>query len=501
MLIKGCTVFFKRNFHKNLDVGIVGCRIDRVGKDIPPHEGEKVIECDHRNLLIPGFNDSHSHMAAYGIYLTRPRLEGIRSYEELLDKVEETVRDYEKGKIVIFEGFDQSEWDVPKIPERRELDKVAPLNPIILRRVCGHLAVANSLALSLLPSNLKGIDWDRGIMYEWVPLNINRIFPLDFEELKLAVLKAQEEMISLGITSVSEFGDRNSFKVYQELERNRQLKVRVNFNFYERDMIYLNEVGIQTGFGNQRLRLGGIKIFMDGSVGAETAAFFERYRDGRRGRLLMSEKKLAELFEKAEKAQLRLLIHAIGDRAIGRVLKVAASTFVGGNLLRHRIEHAEFILEEQMDAVSKLGLYLSVQPNFVVRWGNPGGLYEERLGAYRGLNSNRIGSLLRKGIKIAFGSDSMPPGPLLGIKGALRHPIEEERIDLLDAIRLYSEAGALLTGEEDQKGKIEEGMLADLVIYEKSPFNNRDVDETFAPSLVIIGGEIVLASGSFKTGR
>lgn len=491
MIIRGCEVFFKRSFHSDLQVGLNGAYIDRIGERIERYKNEKILDCERGGILLPGFNDAHTHLATHGLYLTRPRLERVHSPKEALEMVRETIRKHEKGELVIFEGFDESAWDPKRKLTKEELDEVAPLNPVILRRICGHMAIANSLALALLPIDAKGVDRDNGSMYEWVPLNINEYFPPDFETWKMAILVAQEKMINLGITSVTEFGGGVQFKAYQEILNSRQLKIRVNFNFYEKNRKYVERLGICSGFGNVRLRLGGVKTFLDGSVGARTAAFFLRYRDGGKGRLLISLEKLENLFLWAEKHGIQLLLHAIGDRAIDRILRATSSLLKGVNPLRHRIEHAEFISQDEIEQVSRLGLYLSMQPNFVRRWGLKSGLYENALGSERGLNSNPYGSILRKGIPFAFGSDAMPPGPIWGIWGAIMHPIERERLTEEEAIDAYTRGGALFSGEENIKGEIKKGMLADLAIFEDNPFEVLSPEEEIFPSYVIIDGEIV----------
>jgi len=502
MIITGCRVFIEGSLREDLEVGIRGPYIDRIGERIERYGNEEVIRCKKDSVLLPGFNDAHTHLAMYGLYLMRPRLENLKSPEEALEVIRETVREHEKGELLIFEGFDESEWKPTRLLSREELDKVAPLNPVILRRICGHMAVANSLALALLPSDAKGVDWDSGHMYEWIPLNINQIFPPDLETWKLAILVAQEKMIDLGVTSVTEFGSGVQFKAYEELLDSEQLKVRVNFNFYEKDRKSMANLGLISRFGNSKLRVGGIKVFVDGSVGAGTAAFFKKYQDGKRGRLLLSYEKLKNIFLFAEEHGIQLLIHAIGDRAIDLVLRSASGALKGGNPLRHRIEHAEFISQEQIRKASKLGLYISMQPNFVWRWGLEGELYEKALGKERGLGSNPFKSIIKEGIPLAFGSDAMPPGPLYGIKGAIAHPLERERLTLKEAIAAYTRGGAMFSFEDDLKGEIKKGMFADLVIIDGEclkDLTSRDDLKNFNPPWVIIGGEIVKGLQKIKS--
>jgi len=427
------------------------------------------LEYSGEYMLLPAFVDAHCHLHAYGIDLNRPSLEGFSSLRDVLEYIGTFVSEREK-KLYVFVDFDQSRWKEGRLPSRQELDRVAPNRPVILRRVCGHVAVGNSRALELLPEGVDGVDRDTGVMVEDVPLNLERYFPPDEREIEEGILRGQREYMKLGVASVHEFGSPRTFRIYRKLEREGKLNLRVYHSFYRRYLGALAEAGLSTGFGSIHLRIGGIKAFADGSVGARTAAFFEPYEGtDASGILLLNSEEIEELVRGAENAGFQVIIHAIGDRAIEEVLEGFRKALSTGNPLRHRIEHFEFPLERSIGAARELEIYLSVQPNFVARWGREGGMYENFLGEKRWRRNNPFRTLCESGLKVAFGSDSMPPSPFLGLSGAVRHPVESERLEAERAISLYTEGGALFSFEEDIKGKLSEGYLADLLILKGRP--------------------------------
>ncbi len=457
--------FIDGKFEENVTIRILGNRIASVTRERFPGLGS-YLSVGPGYAVLPAFVDTHTHMMGRGLHLIRPKLDGAASLKDALDIVRTAAEEYDLSEVIVVEGYDESMWPEGRAPTRQELDEVAPARPVILRRVCGHIGVANSKALSMLPDNTPGVDRRGGLLVEAVPINITRYFPPTKSELEKALAAAQSEFISLGIATVGEFGKREFIKIYQNALSRGELKLRVYYSYYLELFDSLYRLGLQTGFGNDRLRIGGIKLFADGSVGARTAAFFDPYQDDPEnfGQLFMDARKITEVVRQAEEAGLQVIIHAIGDRAIEAAIDgISGGTNGKDNMLHHRIEHFEFPTRGQIERAANLNIRVSVQPNFAAKWGVPAGMYEKRLGKERMFRNNPVKSLLDAGVKFAFGSDAMPPSPSLGIKSALMHPIGRERIDLETAIRLYTEAAQELMFMPGI-GKIQRGYLADLVV-------------------------------------
>ncbi len=457
--------FVNGKFEENITVRIVGDRIASVTKERLPGFGG-YLSIGPGYALLPAFVDTHTHMMGRGLHLIRPKLDRATSLREALEIIEAAAKEYDLAETIIIEGYDESNWPEGRAPTRQELDKVAPARPVVIRRVCGHIGVANSKALSMIPEGTPGVDRRGGLLVEAVPINITRYFPPTDAELENALSAAQDEFFALGIGTVSDFGKMEFMKVYQDAFRRKKLKLRVYYSYYLELFDSIQSLGLQSGFGNNYLRIGGIKLFADGSVGARTAAFFDPYEDDPEnfGELFLDAKRITEIVRDAEEAGVQVIIHAIGDRAIEAAIDgISRGTNGRDNLLHHRIEHFEFPTKGQIERAASLNIRVSIQPNFAARWGVPGGMYEKRLGKERMFRNNPIKSLIDAGVRFAFGSDAMPPSPSLGIKAAMMHPIARERIDLETGIRLYTEAAQELMFMPGV-GKIQRGYFADFVV-------------------------------------
>jgi predicted amidohydrolase YtcJ len=232
-------------------------------------------------------------------------------------------------------------------------------------------------------------------------------------------------------------------------------------------------LGLATGFGDNLFRLGGVKTFIDGSLGAQTAAITQPYNDmmTTNGMILVNEDEYRFILETSNKLGLQVNTHAIGDRAIDLVLRCHEHES-GKNLvtqLRHSIIHAEFFASPFLQRTKKIGMLLLMQPNFVHRWGLPGGMYDMRLGPKRAKQLNNFRHILDAGIHVAFGSDCMPMNPLYGIYAATTHPNPATRITTEEALRCYTIDAAYASFEEKEKGSLAEGKLADFIVLSENP--------------------------------
>jgi len=436
--------------------------------------------------VIPGFTDSHTHLLARGIALQRIELNDCPSLNECLERLYEA----RHCPVIFGSNWDESKWQPNEIDRLNKslLDKISRDKPVIMRRVCGHFAVVNTRALKLIPRHWRIVQPKTGRLYEDVVLNLNEIFIPDEEMLKTGLKLATNEALSKGITSIHEITNAPGFRIYQKMHHYLKLRVAVYL-----PLKYLNRVislGLSSGLGDDLLKFAGIKIFMDGSIGAQTAAVSRPYRGTKkRGQLLLSLHSLKEAVRLAEGAGIQLMVHAIGDRATGEVLKVFKENIGKKNPLRHRLEHIEILNDNLIHEIARLNLIASMQPNFVKRWQNPGGMYESLLGErYQGMNPFK--RLLKADIKLIFGSDCMPLGPLWGIEGAVGHPANIDRLGIFEALRLYTEKPAYATFDEEKKGTLQPGRFADLVILDKNPLKEEPISRVKI-LMVFLGGKVV----------
>ena len=449
----------------------------RLPKGIPRFDLKK-------KYVIPGFTDCHTHLVATGIEMQRLDLSTCRSLDDCLQRISAQAK---KRKLVFASNWDENSWrfDDSTRLNRRTLDRISRSKPIIMRRICGHYAVVNTCALQRIPRNWKIVDRRNGLLYEDVALNLNDIFMPTDEMLTKAVRLGTNKALQLGITSVHEISIPRRFRILQKLRH----KLRVRFAVYlpEKHHKSVIETGLRTGYGDDWLKFAGTKIYVDGSLGARTAALWHSFTNSRRrGNILVSKNALSKLLQSAENNGIQLMIHSIGDRATSTVLDVLRKHTQSGNPLRHRIEHLEILAAESVADIAGLKIIASMQPNFVHRWQNPEGMYHRILGN-RYLRMNCFKSLLNAHVKVVFGSDCMPLGPIYGVKGAVGHPSECGRLHIADALRLYTEAGPYATFDEKKKGRIESGHFADLVILNKNPLEEQNLNSLRVEAVMVNG--------------
>ena len=457
-------------------------------------------------FLCPGFNDSHTHLLYMAAKSKDVSLEKVQSPKEAIEKIKERVKVTPKGKWVLGDRWDESNWDDKRYLTLAELDEIAPDNPLYILRVCGHMAVVNSLGLKELD-----ISWDEpdleidqetkkptGVIAS--PLSHRVVdspkLKKTQEDLDEAITIANELANSLGITSITENLSIMGVKSYISARNRNELTIRVNMNIPRLAFDHYLEAGLKSGFGDEILKLGGVKIFTDGSIGARTAKLSEAYFDdsSTSGDFYIEKDVFQETIRKAIENDWQTATHAIGDEAIDLVLdtfeKINKPEII--TVGRHRIEHAEYLLEEQLKRANKLGIVLSMQPNFPGRWGRPGQLYEIRLGSERYKLLNNFRKIIDSKAKVSFGSDNMPLSPLFGIWSVVTHPIDDIKITVEEAICLYTLDAAYSSFEENIKGSLEVGKLADFVVLEKNLYQiEPDIIKDVQVLMTFLGGELV----------
>jgi predicted amidohydrolase YtcJ len=484
-------------------------KIAAVGKrdEFATPDGAEVIDAGGKTVL-PGLIDAHTHFLNMGIRMIREvDLANTRSLSEAVVKVKERVARVEPGEWVLGRGWDDSKWIEKRFINKDDLDNFSQGNPIVLTRICGHLVTLNSKALEtagIIESTgdppggevEKGPDGKpTGILKDARQL-VNRYIPPISEETSIEGLsKACRYALSLGCTGIHDAGIAGpEIKVYQKAAESGVLRIRANLMWKEKLYDEVDELNITTRFGSDVVRLGPAKILMDGSLGARTAALYDAYEDDKstKGLLMMTVEELEDKVKKIHKKGSQLAIHAIGDYGIEVVINAieAALKEAPRRDHRHRIEHCEILTSTQIERIKQLGIIASVQPNFPGEWSGPGGLYESRLGSRRLRQNNPFRYLIDEGIPLPFGSDGMPFSPLYGIWSAVNHPVKHSRIKLEEAVKSYSLESAYASFEENVKGSVEKGKLADIVILDRdiTEMPSEEIDKA-SVYMTIIGGE------------
>ncbi|MFW6305057.1 MAG: amidohydrolase [Candidatus Saliniplasma sp.] len=437
--------------------------------------------------VLPGFIDSHVHLMQMGLKMDWVDLSDTESFEEASYYLEKEVRSKDQGEWIIGVDFDDTKWKKSSYPSKQDLDDVSEEHPIILKRICGHIGVANSRALDMIDGDWGKVDRDTGILKEEAVWNLDEVIDIDMERRKEAIKRGIKNAHELGVTGIHEIVDRDGWEAYAELDDEMDLALRV------RCYLHYDEVGdLEPTNKSEYLSLRGVKIFADGSLGGRTAALKEEYTDdpGNTGMLMHPKEELNEIISMAESRGFQCMIHAIGDRAIDVVLDAYADTAERTKELRHRIEHAEMLWDENIKRIRELELVLSIQPNFAYKWSQPGGMNEKRLGKERLEKCDPLWNIQRALVKMAFGSDNMPMSPLFGIYAATNHPLLDQRISTYNALQSYITNSAYIGRDESKMGELTEGKKADFVVLSENPLNAENIKD-IEVKMTVVNGKIV----------
>jgi predicted amidohydrolase YtcJ len=464
--------------------------------DLVPN-AKRVIDLGGQTV-VPGFIDAHTHLTSSGVKESHIKLDEVKSIEGAMQKIKRELHRYSNNEWVLGYGWDESEWSTQRYIDGKDLDSVSTTQPIMVTRVDGHLASVNAIGLKKLGIALdqEGVQKDK----KGKPTGILKDIDEVWEKVRPSSEKIQEGVKAgnkianeHGITTAVDNATSGTLKQIREIEIMHELSTRMIVNIPVEQIDHLIALGMTSGMGSPLVKIGGVKIFTDGSIGAMTAAVSKGYRSDpkNKGMLLFSKKKYSTIVRKAVENNIQTVTHAIGDEAIEMVI-TTFENLEDKSLLReqrHRIEHAELINEYQIRRAVSLGLILSMQPNFVGRWQNKGGLYEERFDeeTVRGMNMFRVA--LDNGARLCFGSDGMPYGPLYGIWSATTHPNERVRLTVEEALRCYTMESAYSIFQENTLGSLTIGKRADFVvlsenILEMPPERIKDIDI----EMTVVGG-------------
>ncbi len=476
-------------------MAICGKRIAKVGKNnqIKKLAGNKTQVFDLKGkTVVPGFIDAHTHFIRMGLekafYLD---LSPAGSLSEALEIVSEQVKRKPDGEWIIGRGWDESRWPENRYITRDDLDKIALNNPVVLIREDGHIFSVNSNVLERIKfANSDEVDKTAGLIREKAAWKLYQQIEPSPEIICQAIREATKIAHSLGVTSIQDTVKPAYIRAYSKLNQRKELKIRVYLNLAAQWVKTFVSTGFCTGFGDDFLKIGGVKILADGSIGARNAALQNPYlNQNSKGKLNYRQVKLENMIREATTNNLQTAIHAIGDRAIESVLDAYTHEKIK-KAERHRIEHFILATDRQISKAGNLQIIASMQPNFL-KWGKEGGLYERRLGKERARRTNRFKKVLDAGIKLAFGSDCMPFSPLYGIHQVVNAPFESQRLSVKEAIKCYTLNSAYASFEEDTRGSIEPGKLADLVILSEDPFANPKNIEEIKVEQTFMGGKRV----------
>jgi len=487
-------------------VGIADGKISMLGSEkqvVDASDKETKVIDGEGGTLIPGFNDSHTHFASMGVSMAEYLdLGEVTSKEELLRQVEKEARKKPDGEWVIGIGWDESNWSGDReFMLKGEIDRVAPDNPVSLRRIDGHLSCLNSFALDKLDFDpeMEGYQLEDGeptgrVMEEARYVIRQEIKP-DIGQLERGIVEAADKAHRLGVTSIHDVHiNKRKFKAYQNLRRSGELSIRARV-YFERELLDdIIELGLMTGFGDDMLSLGGLKLFTDGSIGAKTAWVNDGYIDepDNHGTPIWDREELRQTMARAHENGLQIATHAIGDRAVTEVLDAMEEVTSGEDKgLRHRLEHGEMMTEENLKRTRSLGMVASMQPNFIGEWGLPGGMYEDRFPEEQVEKLNPLRQVLEEGIPLAFGSDCMPFDPLYGVASAVNTPHPAQKLTPEEAIGAYTNGSAYSEFMDEKKGVVAEGGLADLALLDGNPEENPEDIASLEVTLTVLDGEIV----------
>lgn len=517
-------------------------RILAVGRnaEILPLAGPETKLLDgNGRLVLPGFTDAHVHFLQVAIRNHQISLFGMADFDEVREKVRTAVSQAKPGEWVQGWGWDENLW--PRLPNRADLDDIAPDTPIALARMDMHTWWVNSAALKLAgitsetpdPPESK-IERDSsgqptGILREWNAIElVKRHIPEPDESTLAGWLEETIALAhSLGLTGIHdqrvENEDNRSFRLFQALNRAGKLKLRLHMNIAAEWLPQAASLGLQPGFGDDRLWIGQVKSFADGTMGSHTAYMLEPFSDdpGNTGIAVTPADEMWQLATAASDAGFPISIHAIGDRAVREVLDVleelsreAGEQGSGGEKspllprslaplrlsMPHRIEHVQLLHPDDVGRLAQLGVVASVQPvHLQTDWGTADKVWGERARltyAFR--------SLLDAGTVLAFGSDApvAPLNPMLGVFTAVTRQdnthqptggwYPQEKISLEETIYAYTMGPAIMSGKQQLQGSVTPGKWADLIVLdqdlftiEASQIGQTQVDATiFAGSVV-----------------
>lgn len=489
---------------KNYKIIAVGD--DETVMDLIP-TAKRVVDLGGKTV-VPGFVDGHTHLTSTGIRSFHVDLTKAKSVEDAIARLSDAESVYEEGEWVLAWGWDESNWPQGRYLTAKDLDKVSKKKPVAAIRIDGHLLSTNTMGIKKLgfDPELEGVVKDKkgnptGIFRDIEGMTKN-LRP-DEQTILEGAVAGTKIAAKLGITTAVDNVSEGQLRAIREAEKENNLAIRMVVNIPCQQLNHLVKLGITSGMGTPMCKIGGVKIFTDGSIGAATAAISEPYRNQTEntGMLLMSKRKYKYRIRTAIRSDIQTVTHAIGDRAIEMILEsfesLSEEDRETAKFQRHRLEHVELITEDQIRRAASLGLILSMQPNFVGEWQQEDGLYVERLGEKRTGLMNNFRNVLDNGARLCFGSDGMPLGPLYGIWSATTNSNPFVKLDVEEALRCYTLESAYASFMDKTVGSLKEGKRADFVVLSHNivkipPARIKDIKI----EMTFVGGEMMYSSSN-----
>ncbi len=490
----------------------------------------------HGCRVVPGLYDSHVHLLGAGQQLSRVSLKDCADEAEFGRRLQEFDRKLPRDRWLLGGDWDHDRTFGGRLPTAKMLDKYVGDRLVFLRRYDGHMALANSKALGAAGITAGTKDPPGGVIYREpgtrepsgvlrdnaMELVARLIPPPSDEEMVEAVRAALLEARTLGVTSMQDMagGDARQrgrlLGLYRRLAQSGRLTARIDLRWPLAEWRDMAELVAKEGSGDEWVRLAGVKGFADGSLGSSTAKMFQPYLNepGNTGIFVTPPGQMREWIRGADRAGLSVAVHAIGDRANAEMLDIFAAVARdnGPRDRRFRMEHAQHLRPEDPARFAVLAVVPSMQPYHVIddaRWA------EGRIGAKRCASSYAYRSLLDAGAQLAFGSDwpVAPLSPLLGIDAAVnRRPLDgkhpegwfgAQKISVAEALAAYTRGSAWAGFEEKDRGSLQVGKLADLVVLSRDILDPGQRDHIAETTVVLtmVGGRVVHEAGTGQHGR
>jgi predicted amidohydrolase YtcJ len=497
-------------------VAVLNGRFVAVGadRDVDAWRGPETVVVDaggHR--LLPGFNDAHVHFAQGGADLGNVQLNDAKDPAEFARRIAAQAARTEAGEWLQGGNWDETKWPGQALPTHELIDAATAKVPVAVARYDGHMVLANALALRLAGITAATPDPAGGVIVRDAkgnPTGILKDAALDLllkaipapshAARRRAIEAALHHAAALGVTSVQdmnpEFAD---LAVYAELAEEGHLTTRVYAAPAIAEVDKQLAVGIRRGFGSPLLRFGAVKGYADGSIGSATAYFYQPFLDAPDNRGLLSDQMqplslMRDRMTRADAAGLQLCTHAIGDAGIAAILDLYAEIVGthGSRDRRWRIEHAQHMAAADFDRFASLGVIASVQPYHAI---DDGRWVEARIGHDRASRTYAFRTFLDHGVRLALGTDwaVAPLDPMMTLYAATiratldgRHPdgwFPEQKLTIREAVEAYTQGSAYAEFQEQEKGSISAGKLADMVLLERDILT---LDPTQLPSIRVL---------------